>query len=339
MISLPFLFFMVALHIEIQTFISRTYKTFSVKDMVMYSKEEIRCLQHSIYKVFLRDPRAYYHEGAEQCRVQRTTFSKYWRKGLKDQVLFSPQIRLKMYKDRKEYIYLIQNDKANELYKYYQNQPNVVYLAYTLGRFDLLVQTSRPLEVIPDSTLLYGSRSNYMYPETPYYSFKTAFDKMKSLLNQSHEPSHIQVTYPVEPEIKGAKWGRMVFPYLKYNLRTNYTFIVKTLGISFSSFYSGFDYLLKVSAVLLPFYPFGMLMYRQYFLVFWTQYANLVCEFFSCLPCHVSITKVDDALLIYASCISTLEHRLFALCYQMLERGLIERFWTSAPLYHWVPNP
>lgn len=313
-----------------------------MKDMVMYSKEDIRRLQHCIHKVLLREPRMYYDEGAKRCSVDRKTFSKYLRLGLQNNVLYPPQIRLKMYKGRKEYIYLIQNDNAHELYKYYQNLSDVVYVAYTLGKFDLLLQTSKPLEVSPDGTLLHGSRSNYLFPETPYYSFETALDKMEALLNQSHQKSCIDVVYPEEPELDGSKWGWMVFPYLKYDLRTNYTFIVKKLGISFGSFYKGFDYLLKISTVLVPFYPFGFREYSEHFLVFWTEYEKLVYEFFSCLPCHVSITKVNGALVIYASIRKGLElreRRFFGLCHKMLESGIVDRFWTSVPLYHWVPDP
>jgi len=103
--------------------------------MVMYSKENIRRLQHCIHRVLLRKPRIYYDEGAQHCSVNRKTFSKYLKLGLQDNVLYLPQIRLDMYEERKEYMYFLQSDNAHELYKYYQKQPNVVYLAYTLGKF------------------------------------------------------------------------------------------------------------------------------------------------------------------------------------------------------------
>jgi hypothetical protein len=87
------------------------------------------------------------------------------------------------------------------------------------------------------------------------------------------------VEYPKEPELKGAAYGWQVFPYLKYNLRPNYTFIVKKLGISFTSFYKGYEYLLNVSTVLLPYYPLGFLTYAQHFLVFWTDYEDLITRY------------------------------------------------------------
>lgn len=117
------------------------------------------------------------------------------------------------------------------------------------------------MDIAPKGTILHGSRSDYEYPETPYCSFDSALDRMEALLNREHEPSKFTVTYPDEPSLKGSEYGWKIFPYVKYDLRPNYTSIVKKVGISFSSFYKGYEYLLSVSTVLLPYYPFGFLNY------------------------------------------------------------------------------
>jgi len=308
--------------------------------MSLYSQEDIHHLQHCIYQTFLEKPRLYYDMGAKQCGTVRNTFTKYWKLGLEDKVFFPPQIRLKMYKNRKEYIYLVQSDKVHELYDYYQNQPNTIYLAYTVGKFDLFIQTSKPLRVIPNNTILQGSRSNYIFPKTPYYSFETAFEKIETFLDQSHEKSSLVVEYPEEPEIKGASYGWQIYPYLKYNLRPNYTSIVRKLGISFTSFYKGFEYLLKVSTVLLPYYPHGFRQYSQHFFVFWSDYEDLLCKLFGFLPCHVSITKIGEALLIYTSIQreGVSKDRFFRLCYDLLKLELVSRYWIAIPGFHWIPD-
>lgn len=115
-----------------------------------------------MYKTFLYDPRVYYHDAAHICGVARNTLTKHWEEGLENGVFFNPQIRLNMYKTRKEYIYLVQTDKVHELFEYYKGHPDVIYLVYCLGRFDLLIQTNRPLDVIPNNTIFYGGRSNYI---------------------------------------------------------------------------------------------------------------------------------------------------------------------------------
>ena len=231
---------------------------------------------------------------------------------------------------------MVQSDKAHELYKYYQKHSDVIYLAYALGKFDLILQTSKPLEVLPDATLLHGSRSSYIYPETPYYSYVTALDKMEAFLNCPHQKSRIDVTCPVEPRLEGSQYGWKIFPYVKYDLRTNYTFIVKKLGLSFGSFYKGIDYLLKISTVLLPYYPLGFPKYTQYFFVARSEYEYFVKDFFGLLPCHTSIAKVGDALLIYTSVEkgAGLKERFFDLIHRMFELGYINRFWESNPVYY-----
>lgn len=149
------------------------------------------------------------------------------------------------------------------------------------------------------------------------------------------------VEYPKKPEIKGVSYGSLIFPYLKYDLRPNYTTIVKKVGISFTSFYKGFEYLLEVSTLLLPYYPFGFHQYSQHFFVFWSDYEEFLCELFGLLPCHVCITKINDALLIYASILrdGVSKYRLFHLCYDLLKRGFVNRFWTAIPGFHWKPDP
>ena len=129
----------------------------------------------------------------------------------------------------------------------------------------------------------------------------------------------------------------MIFPYLKYDLRASYTNIVKKLHISFESFQKGFEYLLNVSTMLLPYYPLGFRLYSQYFLVFWSDYEEFLCELFGSLPCHTSITKVKDALVIYVSIQKgeDMSDRLCKMCSTMVDLGVINRFWSSKPIYGW----
>jgi hypothetical protein len=289
----------------------------------------------------LEDPRLYYDKGAKRCGAARNTFTKYWYQGLEEKIFFPPQIRLNMYKTRKEYIYLVQSDAVHELYDYYRNHPDVIYLVYTVGKFDLFIQTSKPLNVIPNNTIHFGSRGNYIFPKVPYYEFERGFDKIDFLFEQEHEKSSLSVEYPEEPDIKGASYGWKIFPYLKYNLRPNYTTIIKTLGISFTSFYKGFEYLLNVSTSLLPYYPLGFRQYSPHFFAFWSDHEELLCELFGYLPCHVSIVKVGEALLIYAGIKrdGVSKDRFFRICYNLLKQGVVNKYWTAIPAFHWKPDP
>jgi hypothetical protein len=309
-----------------------------VKEMCIFLQEDIGRLHHSMYLTFVREPRLYYHEAAQKCNVSRNTFSKYWKQGVTDKVFFPPQIRLKMYSNRKEYIYLIQNDNANDLYEHFKNHPDTVYVTCASGKFDLLLQTNKPLDVLPDRTLFSGSRGNYLYPETPLCSYNEALKRMDALLDHEHTPSKIDINYPEEPpEIGDSTLGWKIFPYVKYNLKTGFTPIIKRLHISFASFYKGLEYLYNVSTVLLPYYPSGFTWYSQHFFVFWSGYENLLCESFSQLPCHTSITKVKDALLVYASVEKGLiEKRLLQYYFRLTHLGYIDRFWSSIPVYYYA---
>jgi hypothetical protein len=66
--------------------------------------------------------------------------------------IFPPQFRLNMYENRKEYIYFIQSDSAQKLYFHFKNHPDLVYIAYCSGNFDIFLQLSAPLDVLPDRT-------------------------------------------------------------------------------------------------------------------------------------------------------------------------------------------
>mgnify|MGYP007042373993 CR=1 FL=1 len=309
--------------------------------MCAYSREELQRLEHCMYLTFLKEPRFYFDEMAIKCDASRNTISKYWRKGLEKEVFFPPQLRPQMYEERKEYIYLIQSDSAHKLYYHFQKHPDLVYMSYTSGKFDILLQTSKPLDVLPDRTLLFGSRSNYIYPETPLCTYESALDRMEALSGREQKPSKIKVEYPKEPLEKGSSYyGWMIFPYLKYNLKIGYTPIVKKLRISFDSFYKGYEYLMNVCTVLLPYYPLGFRLYSQYFFVFWSDYEEFLCKFFGCLPCHTSITKVNNALIMYLSVQKGIElpERLFKMCFKMEDMGLIDHFWSSTPIYGWIPD-
>lgn len=302
--------------------------------LVVVNRETI----YFIYRTFLREPRMPFGRASKECYVSRNTLSRHWYDALRKGIFFPPQLRLKMYKGEKEYIYLVQNDLAHEMYENFKKNHNVLYMCYCLGKIDLLIQTDEPLKEIPENTLFFGNRGNYIFPETKNYGFNTCLKNIKNLLDQEHEKSKVPVLYIEKPDIKGSNYGEMIFPYVKYDLKTNYTFIVKKLGISFASFYKGLDYLMNVSTVLLPFYPLGIMQYSQHFFVFWSEYEELLCELFGYFPCHVSLVKVNDALLVYAPSILPIEFPLFTTFHKMLKMGLIDRFWTTDPLYHWKPD-
>jgi hypothetical protein len=313
-----------------------------VEDMSIYSREDLLRLQHCMYRTFLREPRLYYDDMAVRCNAVRNTITKYWKQGLENKIFFPPQIRLNMYENRKEHIYLIQSDSALSLYKHFQKYPEiVVYMSYTSGKFDILLQTNTPLDVLPDRTLLSGSRRNYICPDTPFRSYEGALDLMEHMLDDEYSPSKIKVEYPEEPSgIGNSYYGWMIYPFVKYNLRKGYTKIVKKLHISFDSFHSGLEYLLNVSTVLLPYYPLGFRLYSQYFFVFSSDYEDFLCELFGSLPCHTSITKVADMLIMYLSIQKgeEMSERLFQICSRMIDLGLINSFWSSRPIYHWTPE-
>lgn len=232
----------------------------------------------------------------------------------------------------------MQSDEANRLFEYFKNRDELVYMSYTSGKFDLLLQTNRPLDVLPDRTLFYGSRSDYIYPDTPFRSYEMALGLIERKLKGENSKSKLLVKYPSEPvEIGNPHYGWMIFPYLKYDLRASYTNIVKKLHISFESFQKGLEYLLNVCTMLLPYYPLGFRLYSQYFLVFWSDYEEFLCELFGYLPCHTSITKVKDALVIYVSIQKgeDMSDRLFKMCSTMVDLGVINRFWSSKPIYGW----
>ena len=165
-----------------------------------------------------------------------------------------------------------------------------------------MLQTSRLLDILPDRTLYWGNRGNYIFPVTPFNSYNGALNNMEGMLQGECELSKVPVVYPeYPPEVGSSPYGWKIFPYVKYNLKTGYTYIVKKLHISFDSFYKALYYLLNISTVTLPFYPLGFRLYSQYFFVFWSDYEEFLCTFFGCLPCHTSITKVNDALTMYVN--------------------------------------
>ena len=312
----------------------------SVREMCIFFQDKKDQVHHRIYLTFLRDPRLRYESAASTCGICRNTLSKYWNDGLQNLIFYLPQCRLKMFEDLKEYIYLIQSDSAHELFEYFKDNPSLVYIAYLSGKFDIFLQTSKPLDILPDRTLFYGSRGNYIYPETPFYSYETALNRIEMLTKQEHTPYKIPVEYPKEPPEEGSShYGKMIFPYVKYNMRIGYTQIAKNLHISFTSFSKGLEYLFNVSTVLLPFYPLGFNLYTQYFFIFWSNYEDLLVKSFSYLPCFTSINKVGDALVVYTSAEKGLyEKRLFQFYFKLKDMGYIERFWSSIPIYHRIPS-
>ena len=55
----------------------------------------------------------------------------------------------------------------------------------------------------------------------------------------------------------------------------------------------------------------GLMQYSQHLFVIWSDYEILLCKLFGCFPCHVSIVKVNDVLLVYAPSTMDIEFSFF----------------------------
>jgi len=309
--------------------------------MSILTKEEAKQIR-AMYELRTEDPRIKVYEIAQHLGVVRNTVYKRQKKATENGILFNPELRLKMYKDVKEYVYVISSDSAFHTFHQLQKDSRISYETFATGYFDLLLITSEPLPLNELDTfgkaVLVGSRSNYIYPKVPATDYVNAIELIEEFAKKDFEPSEWSVEYPPrEMEWKEIDWK--LFLLLRHNMTKKYTELAKSVEMSYDGFRWSLKRILTNTQIIVPYYPEGYSQYTRFLFMFQSNYEQMLLDMFSLVPCFTMMYKVKDWLLVHFRILpSDLSDRFFSILYDLQDRGYIDRIKTTFPITYWHPD-
>jgi DNA-binding Lrp family transcriptional regulator len=312
------------------------------EEMSILTKTQQKELIRAIYRLRMKDPRMKTHEMARNLGVVRNTAYEYEKRAKEQGILFSPQLRLKMYNDVKEYVYALSSDDAYFHFHQLQKDARTCYVLFATGFIDFLIISSeqfsqRELQDLGEVKLM-GTRSNYIYPTIPSYDYETAIDKIEELSKGEFEKSVLQVEYPG----RRVKWKEIdwkLYKLLKYDLTKKYTELARDVKMSYDGFRWSLRRILANSQVIVPYYPEGYSNYFRFYFMLQGEYEEMLIEMFSLISTCIPMYKVNDWILVYFN-VYTLElaDRFFGILFDLQDRGYIDRIKTAFPISYWHPD-
>jgi hypothetical protein len=290
----------------------------------------------------MKDPRMKTHEMARNLGVVRNTAYEYEKKAKEQGILFSPQLRLKMYDDVKEYVYALSSDDAYFHFHRLQKDARTCYILFATGFIDLLIISSEKFsqQELQDlgEVKLKGSRSNYIYPTIPHYDYVTAMDKIEEFSKREFEKSILRVEYP-ERKVKWKEIDWELYKRLRYDLTKKYTELAKDVKMSYDGFRWSLKRILANTQVIVPYYPEGYSRYINFYFFIQSDYENLFKEIFSYIPCFTMFYKINNWILVCVRILPVdLIDRLFNVFYNLQDRGYLSKFNSTFPITYWYPD-
>lgn len=309
--------------------------------MSILTKEEAKHVR-AMYELRSEEPRLKIYEIAQHLGVVRNTVYNRQKKALENGILFHPQLRLKMFEDVKEYVYVISSDNAYNAFHQLQGDDRVCYELFATGYFDLLLITSVPFSQKELERLgevkLGGFRSNYVYPKVPNTDYLTAMDKIEDFTQRDFHPSEWAVEYPPK-EVHWKEIDWKLFSLLRYDMTRKYTTLAKSVKMSFDGFRWSLKRILANTQIIVPYYPEGYSQYIHFLFMFQSTYEEMLLNLFSLVPCFSIQYKVEDWILVQFSILPLdLIDRFFNILYGLHRRGCIDRIKTTFPITYWYPD-
>jgi len=299
-------------------------------------KREIR---YSIYEELLHDERISLTSMAKKLGLARNTVNSHYNYMIRNEILFPPSMRLKMFEDLREYVYFLTFERPMRVYQELENDPRVVYHCLASGAFDMVAITETPVnfESHPyfEGCLLHGPRSDIYFPShISLDTYEEAFQKIKKTLKaEDPEPGGLHTEFP-KREVVWTDLEWKLFYDLKYNMRRTFTEIVKKHGISKWIFYKSYKRIKKNCIRIISFYPKKRQNYSDFYFLFKTDYEKALTDLFLQLPCSSMIWHVDDRMAVWLNILRTFSFReIFGLLHWMDDHGIIEDMVYALPVY------
>ncbi|KYK36932.1 MAG: hypothetical protein AYK19_07805 [Theionarchaea archaeon DG-70-1] len=309
--------------------------------MSRFSPEKKQSLFRGIYEADSENPRLRLYELAEYLGTVRNTAAEYRKMAYENQILFPPQLRLKMFSDVKEYACAFKADDAFRVFEQLKSDPRVCYQVLCKGRLDLLVITSFPFsvkEVAASELIFRGARSDYIVPYVSDIDGKTALNLMMEKVEESPSPSKWEVTYP-RREIFWTNHEWDLFQLLRHNASRPYTELASRIPLHYDTFSSSLERIFANTILFVPYYPKGYESYMSWILIFKSNYEQLLIDMLSCQPCTTVLYKVADWFVADVKVETNLAGHYLRLLYGLEDTGIIDMFDVACAALYWQPDP
>ncbi len=295
----------------------------------------------------LDSPRVQYTELGRKAGISRKTAKDHLISFIEEEVLHPPQMRLKMCNQVSEYIYLLEVTDTEAFVPVLEADKYIFYHCILAGPYNLIFMSYRPIDLSHlegyKRTVASGVRSNFYVPPVPNQSYKSAYQKILEKCNKKIEYSMFDIN------LEDFKWTEKLwklFCDLKYDLRVDFTPLVKKHEFTLSTFYERVNQLLTYCDIYVPLYPSGEPKYTFFYFLIKTKHQKFIADSFGELPVFSTHLRIKDYLLSNVPVLHEEERDFFRNTLSIWQRrGIIDSYdlsialWSEGTIHPGMPCP
>ena len=318
-----------------------------MKCMSALTEEQLRNMPFIYRRCMEEYPRVQPAELGRKAGISRRTAKKYLDLFVEEDILHPPQMRLKICDRIAEYVYLLEVSDTGAIVPILEAEKYVFYYCLCGGPFNLMFMSYVPIDLSHlkeyNRTILSGIRSNYYVHPTVNQSYKMAYQNILEKCNRKIEPSMFEM------KLEEFNWTEELWELyndLKYDLRVEFTPLVKKYGFKSSTFYERFNTLLNYCDTYVPLYPAKETNYTFFYFLIKTKYQKFIAESFCQLPAFSSHIRIKDYLLSNVPVLHGEERNFFFNTLSVWQqRGLIDSYslsiayWSEGITHPGIPCP
>lgn len=288
-----------------------------------------REIHYSIYEQLVAEERITLTNMSKNLGLARNTVTSHFNYMMEHEILLPPSLRLKMFEDLREYVYLMNFEKPVRVYQELENNPRIVYHNLTSGAFNMVAITDSPVDFESHphfkECILQGPRNDCLYTHVSRDTYEDAFGEIKKTLEEGNLTCGM---LPIEHVPRTIIWTELewkLFYDLKHNVRRTFTEIVKNHGISKYLFYQSYERIKKNCIKIVSFFPEKRLNYSDFYFIFKTDYEKSLIDLFTLLPCSNMFCHVGDCTVAWINIPRTFSFKeFFGLLYWMDDHEIVK---------------
>ena len=269
-----------------------------VKDVTVLTEEQLWNLPFIFQKCMQESPRAQYAELGRKAGISRKTAKDHLISIMEEKKLYPPQMRLKICSQVAEYIYLLKVNDVEAFISVLEAEEYVFYYCSCIGSYNLIFMSYEPIDLSHlkgyEQTIVSGIRSNYYVPSVSNQNYQSAYQNISERCNRKIESSMFDIKF------EDYEWTKKLWDLycdLKYDLRINFTPLVKKYEFKPSTFYERVNQLLAYCDIYVPLYPLEESKYSFFYFLMKTKHQKFIVESFGELPVFSTHLRVKDCIL------------------------------------------
>ena len=281
----------------------------------------------NIANILREDPFNSLSDMSSRINLSKNTISKYLKKMYANRVLIGPQLSVKPHKNYTPYIYLLQVSSPYDIFRELKAIPHVKNLTISLGEWNISMLTDRMMDFSAlegfQKVVFEGKRYDVYSPPIRYTTWEQSFKEIRQEL-EGCTPIIEKSTISVPPELPWGEQEWELYRAMRLNVRQDIRPVLQEHSILYETYQRWKKTVLDHCTVHTGFYPGGIDVYMNFYIVFQTDFAQVIKELFSLFPTTPFIADLDEHILAVVRIPFSLRGYMNNVIDGMREKGIVE---------------